>query len=329
VFETNEIDKIKDYCFTIQNQLETLDLEIIDGLMINLDSIVTIAKGEKEKLLQHLRISQLEARDKKLNFYLFEQEAMETIKQQEKNIYWSDFLKKSFKNDSIVPFFQPIVASQTGEIIKYECLARIKDGEKVISPVFFINAAKNLGLITQITRIMIEKSFKIFANSSMELSINITKEDLMEGYLLEFLDSAVEKYKLKKKQIILEILEEISVCGEKQVLKELLALKQGGYKIALDDFGSENSSFSRMLDLKVDILKIDGSFIKNIHTHHKSRLIVEGILHIAKLLNYEVVAEFVHDKEVLRVINELGIDYSQGYYFSEPLDEQCLCLPFS
>jgi len=320
LFETDDIDKIEQCCHFIQSQLDRIDMDIVDS-MINLNAIITVARGDQGQLVQHLRISQLEAKNKNLNYYLFEEAGMEIIKEQEKNIFWIDFLKKSFQNDTIVPFFQPIVESKTGKIVKYECLARIKDEDKIISPFFFIEAAKTLGSITKITRIMIEKSCKVFAGSKMGLSINITKEDLVEGYLLDLLARTTKKYDIAKEQITLEILEEISVFGDNQVIEELLKLKQEGYKIALDDFGSENASFSRMLDLKIDILKIDAVFIKNIHTHKNSRLIVEGIIHIAKLFDYDIVAEYVHNEEVLKVINELGIEYSQGYHFSPPLEK--------
>ena len=320
LFETDDIKEIERCCHFIHSQLERVDMDEVDA-MINLNAIITVARGNKEQLVQNLRISQLEAKNKNLNYYLFEQAGMDIIKEQEKNIFQIDFLKKSFTNDTIVPFFQPLVDSKSGKIVKYECLARIKDGDKVISPFFFIDAAKKLGAITKITRIMIEKSCKVFAGSKMGLSINITKEDLMEEYLLEVLDCTTKKYDIAKEQMTLEILEEISVFGDNKVIEELLKLKKDGYKIALDDFGSENASFSRMLDLKVDILKIDGAFIKNIHTHKNSRLIVEGIIHIAKLFDYAVVAEYVHNEEVLKVINELGIEYSQGYHFSPPLEK--------
>ena len=110
------------------------------------------------------------------------------------------------------------------------------------------------------------------------------------------------------------------VFEDDKVIHELLELKNEGYKIALDDFGSENASFSRMLELEIDIVKIDAMFIKNIHTHKNSRIIVESISHMAKLFNYEVIAEYVHNKEVVDVLKEIGIKYSQGYYFSMPLE---------
>ncbi len=326
LFNITDIKEIKKICLNLQTQLESLDIELINGSTINLRSVITMAKGKQSNLLQRLRIAQEEVKNKNLSFYLFEKEGMEIIKEQEKNINQIGFLKKSFKDDTIVPFFQPIVETKTGKIVKYECLARIKDVDKIISPFFFIDAAKKLGSITRITKIMIEKSCKIFANTEMLFSINITKEDLMEEYLIKLLEDMTQKYHLSKSQITLEILEEISVFGNDKVVFELLQLKNEGYKIALDDFGSENASFSRMLDLKIDILKIDAMFIKNIHTHKNSRLIVESIAHMAKLFNYEIVAEYVHNKEVLDVLKDLGIKYSQGYYFSAPLEVPVLSL---
>ena len=161
----------------------------------------------------------------------------------------------------------------------------------------------------------------MFQNTQKQLSINITRDDLEEDYLSQFLEHTLSKYNLKKEQITLEVLEEISVFGGNIIVEQLLALKKEGYKIALDDFGSENASFSRMLDLKIDILKIDGMFIKNIATHKNSELIVKGITHMAKLFNFEIIAEYVHNAEVLNILKELGIQYSQGYYFSPPVEK--------
>ncbi|MFT7004027.1 MAG: EAL domain-containing protein (putative c-di-GMP-specific phosphodiesterase class I) [Sulfurimonas sp.] len=324
LFNVDDCETIKKLSLDIQKKLELLNVELVNGSTININTIVTIARAKQDKLIQCLKIAKIEAKHKNLNYYVFENNAMDTIKEQEKNIYWIDFLKKSFKNDLVVPFFQPIAESKTGKIVKYECLVRIIDEDKVITPFFFLDAAKKLGAITKITKVMIEKSCKYFANSTMNFSINITAEDLTEKYLSSMLDKMTKKYNIKKEQITLEILEEISVFGSDDIIQELLLLKNDGYRIALDDFGSENASFSRMLELPIDIIKIDAMFIKNIHTHKNSRLIVEGIIHLAKLFNYEVIAEFVHNEEVLKVINELGIEFSQGYFFSPPLQAPIL-----
>jgi len=319
LFETNDIKMIEECCLEVLEDLKDHIFTILET-PIHLNTTISVAFGKEKQLIQHLRIAQQEALNKNLNYYFYDQEGMDIIKEQTKNLYWLDFLQNSIKNDTLIPFFQPIVDTFSGEVVKYECLARIKEKDRIIAPYFFIDAAKQLGIITQITKIIIEKSCKMFANTSMKFSINITKDDLMEAYLIDMLETMCQTHHLIKEQITLEVLEEISVFGSNRVVDELLKLKALGYKIALDDFGSENASFSRMLDLKVDIVKIDGMFIKNIDTHLNSRLIVEGITYMAKLFNYDVVAEFVHKKEIVDILKELGIDYSQGYYFSEPTE---------
>lgn len=88
--------------------------------------------------------------------------------------------------------------------------------------------------------------------------------------------------------------------------------------MALDDFGSEKSNFFRLQKMNVDYIKIDGSFIKDININKNNLKICKTIVHLAQSLNCEVIAEFVHSKEVFETVRSIGIPYSQGYYFSEP-----------
>lgn len=320
LFNDADVKEVEKWSLEILDNLKCETFNIIDGSQIHINSTISIATGNDKQLIQHLRIAQQEAKNKNKNFYFYEQDGMDIIKEQANNLYWVDFLIESIKQDKLVPFFQPIVDTQSGEIIKYECLARVKDKGKIISPFYFINAAKQLGVITQITKTMLKKSCKAIANTELGISINITKDDLLESYLPSMLLDLTKEHNLKKSQITLEVLEEISVFGTDEVVNELLLLQKEGYLIALDDFGSENASFCRMLDLNIDIIKIDGMFIKNIATHKNSKLIVEGITYLAKLFNYKIVAEYVHNEETLEIVKSLGIKYSQGYYFSEPLE---------
>ena len=92
-----------------------------------------------------------------------------------------------------------------------------------------------------------------------------------------------------------------------------------GFQIAIDDFGAESSNFSRLLSIEANIIKIDGQFIKDIHTDQKSYKIVEAIVSLAKKLNAKTVAKFVHNEEVYNTTKKLGVDFSQGYYFCKPL----------
>ncbi len=165
---------------------------------------------------------------------------------------------------------------------------------------------------------MIDKSFAYMEDKEFTFSINITEDDLARNYLVNYLDAKASEYKMDPSRVILEILEGVSATGKKNHIKQLNTLKREGYSLAIDDFGVEYSNFERILDLDINFLKIDAKYIKDIDTNPKSYEITRAIAYFAKNANIPCIAEFVHSKSVQKIIDELGIDFSQGYYFSEP-----------
>ncbi len=229
-------------------------------------------------------------------------------------------LRKIIAKKYVVPYFQPIINNKTTKVEKYECLARIVDDDgDVQSPLNFIDIAEMTGMIPDITRIMIDKSFAIFQNNDYEFSINISEYDLNDGYLREYLQAKLSQYNIDASRVVLEVLEGISAIGAKRSLEQLLNLKADGFGIAIDDFGVQNSNFERVHAMQVDFIKIDGSFIKNIYKNDKSYTVAKTISQFGKSIGAKIIAEYVHSKEVQDIVLELGIDYSQGFYFSEPL----------
>ena len=236
----------------------------------------------------------------------------------------NNLLHKALELGQVTPYFQGIYHNQSQTIAKFEVLARIVKGDEVISPYHFMDAAKLSGLLPEITQVMIDKSFKIMANNDYSFSLNITEDDLSQNYLLELLSEKTKQYKIKPQRIILEILEGVSASGKKSHIKQLTKLKALGYSIAIDDFGTEYSNFERILELDIDYLKIDAKYIKDIDINEKSYEITRAITFFAHNANIPCIAEFVHNESVQTVVNALGIDYSQGYYFSEPSAELTL-----
>jgi len=227
-------------------------------------------------------------------------------------------LHTAFEKNQFIPYFQGIYDNKSKRIHKFEVLARINDGDKILAPHHFLETAKLSGLLPEITRVMIDKSFKIMAENDYDFSLNITEDDLSQNYLLAYLQQKVRQYSIQPTRIILEILEGVSATGKKNHTRQLLALKSQGYAIAIDDFGTEYSNFERILDLDIDYLKIDARYIKNIDVSEKSYEITRAITFFAHNANIPCIAEFVHSESVQNVVNNLAIDYSQGYHFSEP-----------
>ena len=232
---------------------------------------------------------------------------------------WANKAKLALDYDTLCPYYQPIVKVATGKIEKYECLARIIENSNPISPFYFIEPARIAGMVTDITRRIIEKAFETFSNSDMEFSINITDDDFKEEYLASFLQESCKKFHIKPKQVVLEILENISEYDANHAIAQMDELKSLGFQLAIDDFGAESSNFGRVQKLQVDYIKIDGSFIKDIAQNYNSLIVVKTIIYYAKHTNIKTIAEYVHDEETYEIVKDLGVDYIQGYHFSEPL----------
>ena len=241
-----------------------------------------------------------------------------TFSNRDKFLKSSTLLHDALDEDRVIPYFQGIIDNKTAKITKFEALVRIqKDGE-IISAYEFLEVAKLSGFLPDITKVMIDKTFKIMSKHDYEFSINITEDDLNKNYLFDYLNDKSKKYNIDTSRITLEILEGISSGSKSDSVKQLKELQKTGYTIAIDDFGAEYSNFERVLDLDIGLLKIDAKYIKDIDVNKKSYEITRAMAYFAKNANIPCVAEFVHSKSVQKVVEELGIDYSQGFYFSEP-----------
>ena len=289
----------------------------------NIDLKITFTYGAvigDENLLRDATIALKYAKNSgKNNYHVYNKlhDAL-TFSNRDKFIKSSSMLHDALDEDRVIPYFQGIIDNKTAKITKFEALVRIQKDDEVISAYEFLEAAKLSGFLPDITKIMIDKSFKIMSQHEYTFSINITEEDLNKNYLVEYLKEKTKEYNIDSSRITLEILEGISSGSKSDSVKQLRVLQKLGYTIAIDDFGAEYSNFERVLDLDVGLLKIDAKYIKDIDVNKKSYEITRAMAYFAKNANIPCVAEFVHSKSVQKVIEELGIDYSQGFYFSEP-----------
>ena len=296
--------------------------------LINIKKIklnITFSYGAvygKNNLLRKAASALKEAKENGKNrFEIFEQHSNDDYLKREAFINYTNLIKNALDNNQIVPFFQGIYDNNKNSITKYEALARIVLEDRVVSPYEFLEPAKLSGLLPEITKVMIDKTMETMSSNNYEFSINITEDDLAEDYLNDYLNEKISLYKIDSKRVILEILEGVSSTGKKNHIKQLNLLKKSGFKIAIDDFGAEYSNFERILDLDIDYIKIDAKYIKDIDTNKRSYEIVRAISFFAKNVNIPCIAEFVHNESVQKIIKDLGISYSQGYYFSQPNKE--------
>jgi len=232
---------------------------------------------------------------------------------------WTKIIKDAIDNDNVIPVFQPIIDREG--VKKYECLMRIKHEGKIVTPYYFLDIAKKTHYYHDMTKIMIEKSFKVFQNRENSFSVNVSFEDISNPEVIHFLMQKIDEYKIEN-QLIIEIVESESIDNFDTVHHLINSLKERGVKIAIDDFGSGYSNFSYLLKLEPDFIKIDGSLIENIDTDMKAYIIVDVITNFSNRIGIEVIAEYVHSEAVYKKLIDLHIDYFQGYYFYEPLLEE-------
>lgn len=283
---------------------------------------IGVYAGYGDNLLNYANMALGDARRYKKNSYKVFDINSSYIKEQLQNVDWITNVRKYIEDEKFVLFYQPIIDNKINKITKYECLVRIAYGSSFITPNNFMHACKVTGILELITRYVISTAFKKFADTEYDFSINITSDDINLGYLEDLLDKKSKIHNIEPSRVTLEILEDIMTLTEDpHILSQINSLRSRGFKIALDDFGTQNSNFSRLLDFKPDYIKIDGIFIKDLQESKKSQIIVKTIVDFCKMSEIEVIAEYVHSEAVMKKVQDYEIDYSQGYFIAEPAQE--------
>ena len=293
------------------------EIFVVEEHEIDIRATAGITFSQKNNKLITANIA-LQVAKKNNKDYIVFYEALDNFKEYQNNMIWTKKLKQALDKDNIIVYFQPLVNNTTMNVDKYECLVRMIDEDKVIAPFFFLEVSKKANQYRNITKIVIEKSFKEFENLPFEFSINISYEDIEDKNFLNFIKYKLEKYDVAKR-VVWEILEDESVKSYDVLFEFIKEVKALGCKVAIDDFGSGYSNFEHLLKMDVDYLKIDASLVKYVANDENSYKVVKTIVDFAKSLNLKTIAEYVENEEIFNITKELGVDFSQGYHFSAPL----------
>lgn len=281
------------------------------------NTTISLSFEEPHLLLSSSNLAHTFAKQKGLDFNIY---SYETSPEKEyiENLKWASKVKNALIDDRITVFLQAIVDSNTKEVVKYESLVRMIDSDdKVISPYFFLDISKKSNQYAHITKVVIDKTLELVNEKSIASSINLTIDDIGNSFITEHLFNCLDKCG-KCDQVTFEIVESEGIENFEEVNKFIKKVKSHGCKVAIDDFGTGYSNFEYLLKLNADIIKIDGSLIKNIDKDKDCEIIVQTIVNFAKLKNMTVVAEFVSSEEIYNKVKDMGIDLCQGFYFSEP-----------
>jgi EAL domain-containing protein (putative c-di-GMP-specific phosphodiesterase class I) len=204
-----------------------------------------------------------------------------------------------------------------------EVLVRLLDEDgRLQSPLAFIPAAERYGKMPAIDRWVVGKACTVLAQRPAAedeiLSINLSSQSLADD---GFLDYVVEQFRhrhIDPRHCCFEITETAAITNWNRALKFVTTLKAMGCRFALDDFGSGMSSFAYLQNLPVDLVKIDGRFVRHVAHNPVDRAMVEAIHHVARAMGIATIAECVEDAESLEAIQLLGTDYAQGFAIEPP-----------
>ncbi len=232
-------------------------------------------------------------------------------------------VQQALENDRFRLMAQPIVGIRGDNY--HEVLLRMlgDDDDELISPTLFLPVAHEFGMASRIDLWVLENTLRFMAsrrasNPGMRLALNLAPSTASGLGFSKQVALLLEEYGIEAWQLVFEITESHSLVNVEQARRTLRELQELGCRVAIDDFGTGYASYARLKHISADILKIDGSFIRNIATSSMDYQIVSSICHLARMKKMRVVAEYVENEEIRQAAIALGIDYLQGYSIGRP-----------
>ena len=249
----------------------------------------------------------------------------------QRSIYHERLIKdmeEAIANEDFKVFFQPKydITSDIPKLRSAEALIRWMHPELgMISPGDFIPLFESNGLIQKVDHYVWKKAAKQIRewkekyNYSIAVSVNVSRIDIFDPELQDKLKEILKENGLAENELMLEITESAYADNANTLVEVTESLRNAGFLIEMDDFGSGYSSLNMITTLPIDVLKLDMKFVRNMEKDEKSMKLVELIIDIAKFLNVPLVAEGVETQSQLDTLKKMGCEVIQGYYFSKPV----------
>ena len=254
--------------------------------------------------------------------HIYHDDDTEILDMQHK-IHWEDRIRRSLDENNFVLHYQPVIDLASGDIAHYEALIRMQDNDELIFPSAFLNTAERFNLIQDIDKWVLRKGIEAQATSikngaPVNIAMNLSGRHFGHQDVMHLVKDVVEEYGADPSSLIFEVTETAAVENFNQARNFIESLRSLGCRFALDDFGMGYSSFHYLKNLPVDIVKIDGSFVRNLHLNEFDRIIVKAMSDLSNGMNIVTVAEFVENEEIRVLLEKLGVDYGQGYHLGMP-----------
>ncbi len=288
-------------------------------------SLYPTDSSDAETLLRHADVALFKAKqDGRNNFCFFSDELGQRMLQRHQQ---EQSLREAIAEDRLEVHFQPKVTLIDGNIIGAEALVRLRNKNgSLMSPAEFIPLAEETGLIIPLGKMVLVKACQQSARwkkagITLPVSVNIAAAQFTEAGLVGLIEHLLQEYQLAPAMLELEVTETALIQNPQQTAETLSQFRAIGITVAIDDFGTGYSSLAYLKQYKVDVLKIDMSFVKDMLSDKNDHAIVNTIILLGQSMQIELVAEGVETAEQQAMLLELGCRYGQGYYYSKPLAE--------
>ena len=307
--------KVKSYRFYWQEQIFQV------GVSIGIAPLLSADINSTAEATRAADAACYQAKESGRNRVYTYQENDQTLRQRKGEVKWLQTLKRALEEDHFVIYGQPIMPITNAPPLIEVLLRMVADDGSLIAPGLFLPAAERYRLMEEVDQWVIKRSLAMIAKQDSEhpmLSINLSGQSFSHPRFLNFLVDAIDGSGVPPERLCFEITETTAIANFVQAQQLINILKGMGCHFALDDFGSGMSSFSYLKKLPVDYLKIDGSFVKNMHLDQRDYAMVEAINNLGHVMGMKTVAEFVENDEIHQCLQRLHVDFAQGYGIAKP-----------
>ncbi len=309
--------------------LTARDLEVEPGHFTHISASIGIAlfpehSSASGDLLAKADTAMYVAKDRGRNQYRLFHVEDQNMAQVHAKIHWEERIRAALARDEFVLHYQPVVDLRTGNVSHHEALLRMtqEDGS-LVAPGAFLGIAERFGLIGDIDRWVLRTAIGVQGSSQragtrMQIAVNLSGRHFGRDEILTYVRELIREHDADPANLIFEVTETAAVENLMAARDFIHALRGLGCRFALDDFGIGFSSFYYLKNLPVDFIKIDGSFVRNIHKDRSDAIFVKTIAELARGLGITTVAECIEHPETLEILRGLKVDMAQGHLLGGP-----------
>ena len=326
-FECKHPHLIEEKLMLLHTTIENSSVILSNGLELNISATLGIGsltdefRSPTETLLE-AEMALEQARKLRYPYLILSNQKAAIQKEYQTRIAMISLVRESVIQRKVIAHYQPIYNNRTGAVEKYEALMRLDcPGHGLCYPSDFMEIAKTTKHYPKMTQQMIKQVTQKLASlpNHIKISINFSLLDISHSEVVNTLISEVTRHKVAQ-QLIVELVETEDYTNFEEILSLAKLLQDIGCEMAIDDFGSGYANFQNIIKLRpyLSYLKIDGSIIRYLEQDETHQQMVKSIISFAESTQLKTIAEFVHDKATFKRVSDMGIDFSQGYFISQP-----------